>query len=154
MQCETPSHAEAMPTPSRTRAVDSLCFAINFLLALLFVSCCVISLGVGDNPFAFIGSVLFVLPVAAYATAEWVCWYRERRSLLRPLGKLNLLGAAFFAFGLVANLGEAFIGAQPVDPLLVVALICILGTLSGYLFWCGWRRLHAIPDVPNTCELG
>ncbi len=139
--------------PSATRLLDTLCFVINFAFATLFFMACVISIGAADNPFAFIGGFLFVLPVACYAIAEWLCWYRRRYWLFRPLGILNLLLAAFFVFGLVTNVGEAFIAEDPIDPLFLLFFGLGFAVVAGYLAWCGWRRIHtsatssdAIPD--------
>ena len=136
--------------PSRTQLADSLCFAINFSLALFFVLAGLVSIGAGDEPFSFIGGVVFALPAASYATAEWLCWYRQRRGLSRSLGKLNLWLAAFLALGFVVSLGQVFLQDNPVDPTFVLFLVCAFGIFSAYLFWCGWRRVHATLDVPNA----
>ena len=128
---------------SRTRLPDTICFVVNFAIALLFFVSCVISIGAADNPFAFLGGILFVSPVGLYAGAEWVCWYRQRHWLYRPLGVLNLLFSAFFVFGLVTNVGEALLADEPVDPLFILIFGLGFAIFAGYLWWCGWRRFHS-----------
>lgn len=149
-----PRHTVDSSMPSATRTLDTLCFVINFALATLFFIACVESIGAADNPFVFIGGIMFVLPVSGYAFAEWVCWYRKRHWLFRPLGILNLLFAAFILFGLVKNVGEALMSDEPVD--LWFVLICGTGLtlVAGYLAWCGWRRVHASSGVPDAIQDG
>ena len=118
----------------------SLCFFIAYI----------VSIGAGDNPFAFIGGALFALPVACYAIAEWVCCYGKRHSLIRPLGVLNLLVAAFFRFGLIMNVGEAFMTDERVDLLFILIFGVGFAFVVGYLAWCGWRRVHAITAVADA----
>ncbi len=138
--------------PSATRPLDTLCFVINFAVAILFLIACVVSIGAADNFFAFIGGLLFVLPVCCYAIAEWVCWYRKRHWLFRQLGILNLLLAGFVVFGLVTNVGEAFMADEPIDPWFITIFGSGFAFVAGYLVWCGWRRFHAIPSVPDTIQ--
>ena len=140
--------------PSATRPLDALCFVINFAFATFFFIACVVSIGAADNPFAFIGGLMFVLPVACYAIAEWMCWYRKRHWLFRPLGILNLLLAAIFVFGLVTNVGEAFMADEPIDLLFIRIFGLGFAIVAGYLAWCGWRRVHAIPTVPDVIQDG
>lgn len=139
---------------SATRPFDTLCFIINFAFATLFLIACIVSIVAGDNPFAFIGGLMFVLPVACYVIAEWVCWYRKRYWLFRPLGILNLLLAAFFVFGLVTNIGEALMAEEPIDPWFILIFAIGFAFVAGYLAWCGWRRFHAIPGEPRTIQNG
>ena len=140
--------------PSSARPLDTVCFAINFAFSTLFFIACVISIGSADNPFAFIGGFLFVLPVACYAIAEWLCWYQERHWLCRPLGILNLLFAAFFAFAFVTNVGEAFMTDGPIDPLFILIFGLGFAVVAGYLGWCGWRRVLAVPTSSDATHDG
>ena len=135
-----------------TPPLDTLCFVINFTFSTLFFIACVSSIGTADNPFAFVGGLLFVLPVACYAVAEWVCWYRERNWLFRPLGILNLVLAAFVAFALVTNVGEALMADEPIDPWFIMVLSLGFVFVAGYLAWCGWRRIHAMRGVPSAIQ--
>jgi len=139
---------------SATRALDTLTFAINFAFSTLFFVACVVSIAAADNPFAFIGGLLFVLPVACYAIAEWVCWYRKRHWLFRPLGILNLLLAAFFVFGLVTNVGEALLADEPIDLWFIVIFGVGFAIVAGYFGWCGWRRFRAASSVPDAIQSG
>ena len=132
--------------------LDTLCFVINFAFSTLFFIACATSIGTADNPFAFIGGLLFVLPVACYAVAEWVCWYRERNWLFRPLGILNLILAAFLAFALVTNVGEALMADEPIDPWFIMVFGLGFAFVAGYLAWCGWRRIHATRGVPSASQ--
>ena len=140
--------------PSATRLLDTLCFVINFAFATLFFIACITSIAVADNPFVLIGGVMLVLPVACYAIAEWMCWYRKHRWLSRPLGTCNLLCAAFFVFGVVTNVGEAFMADKPIDAWFLVFFVIGFAFVAAYLAWCGWRRVHAIPDVPDAIQNG
>ena len=135
-----------------TPPLDTLCFVINFAFSTLFFIACATSIGTADNPFAFIGGFLFVLPVACYAIAEWVCWYREHDWLFRPLGILNLVLAAFVVFALVTNVGEALMADEPIDPWFIMIFGLGSAFVAGYLAWCGWRRIHAMPGIPNAIQ--
>lgn len=136
------------PVQTSEALSDTLFFVVNFSFATLFFIACVISIAAADNPFAFLGGVIAVLPVACYVVAEWFCWYRQRRWLLRPLGILNLSLAAFFVFGLVTNIGEAITAEDPVNPLFILLFGFGFAVVAGYLGWCGWRRVHAVPPTP------
>jgi hypothetical protein len=138
-----------MPT---TRALDTLCFLINFAISTFFLIACVVSIGAADNPFAFIGGLVFALPSTCYAIAEWMCWYRRRHWLFRSLGILNLLFAAFVAFGLITNLGEALLANEPVNPLFILLFGLGFTVFAGYLRWCGWRRIRAIPAATDLLQ--
>jgi hypothetical protein len=140
--------------PSAVSLLDSLCFVINFAFSTLFFIACVVSISAADNPFAFIGGTLFVLPIAFYAIAEWVCWYRKRDWLFRPLGILNLLLAAFLLFGLVTNVGGAFMADEPIEPWFFMNFVLGSALVVGYLTWCGLRRVHLMPGAPDAIQNG
>ena len=130
---------------------DNVFFIINFVTATLFFMACVISIGTADNPFAFLGGVLAVIPVVSYAIAEWTCWYRRYDWLYRPLGILNLLLSAFFVFALVTNIGEVLMSDEAVDPLFILLFGLGFAIVAVYLGWCGWRRIRKMPSEP-ICE--
>jgi hypothetical protein len=134
--------------------MDTFFFTVNATVALLFFWACLVSVAVGDNPFAFIGGVMAVFPVGCYIVAEWICWYRRRDWLKRPLGIFNLLLSAFFLFGMVTNLGEAMIADGPIDVGFIAPLVVGFGLIVAYLAYCGWRRIRTNPTptkhVPNT----
>lgn len=125
--------------------MDTLFFTINATFSLLFFMACLVSIAAGDNPFAFIGGVIAVIPVGCYTLAEWICWYRRQDWLKRPLGILNLLLSAFFLFGMVTNLGEAMIADDPIDAGFIILFIVGFGAIVAYLAFCGWRRIRANP---------
>ena len=143
---ETADLSLSPPTP----IVDTVCFTINFSIAVLFFVASVVPIGTADNPLAFLGGLVLVFPIAAYAVAEWVCWYRQRHWLYRHLGIVNWLFAAFWTFGLVTNIGEALMADEPVDPLFILIFNLGFAILAGYLGWCGWRRFRAIPSDLGT----
>lgn len=123
------------------RIIDTLVFVVNFSVASLLFASCVVSIAVGDNPFALLGGLLAALPVGGYAIAEWCCWYRRWERLYAPLGGLNLALAQFVLFGLVVNLGEAFNAKDPVDPQFLIYFTLGCGLTASYLGLTGWRRL-------------
>ena len=123
--------------------MDTLFFTINATFALLFFTACLVSIVAGDNPLAFIGGVMAVIPVGCYIVAEWICWYRRQEWLKRPLGILNLLLSAFFLFGMVTNLGEAMIADDPIDVGFIFLFVVGFGAITAYLACCGWRRVRA-----------
>ena len=86
-----------------------------------------------------------VFPVGCYIVAEWICWYRRRDWLKRPLGILNLLLSAFFLFGMVTNLGEAMIADGPIDVGFIALFVVGFGLIVAYLAFCGWRRIRTNP---------
>lgn len=47
--------------------LDTLIFFVNFSVATLFFIACVISIAMMDIPFAFLGGIMMLLPVAGYA---------------------------------------------------------------------------------------
>ena len=148
-----PMTTETQAHPDSPAIIDTSFFVVNFAIsALLFISC-VISIAAADNPFAFIGGLFMVLPVLSYAIAEWLCWYRSRHWLYRPMGILNLLLAAFLVFGSVTNVGEAVLADDPVDPFFIVIFGLGFGMFSAYLTFCGWRRLHLYPSPTGTQSL-
>ena len=139
----TPSMAvDAHATSDTRQLVDTLIFAINFATAILLFVACFISVFAADSPFSFIGGLFTALPVAGYALAEWLCWYRRRRWLYRPMGTLNLLLSLFFVFGLVSNVGESVKNEGSADPIFIVVVGLGFGLIATYLGFCGWRRLH------------
>tara|TARA_R110002073_G_scaffold64719_3_gene161893 strand:- start:2468 stop:2944 length:477 start_codon:yes stop_codon:yes gene_type:complete len=148
-----PHHPADSFTASATRPLDTLCFVINFTFATLFFIVCVIAIGAADNPFSFIGGFMLVLPVACYAIAEWICWYRKHHELTRPLGILNLLLAAFFVFGLVTTVGEVLMAEEPMDLWFILIFGTGFAIIAGYLAWCGWRRVRSIPRVSDTIPI-
>lgn len=137
---------------SARRPLDTLCFVINFTFTTLFLIVCVISIAAADNPFAFIGGFMLVLPVSCYAIAEWFCWYRKRHELTRTLGILNLLLAAFFVFGLVTTVGEVLMAEEPTDLWFILIFGTGFAIIAGYLAWCGWRRVRSIPGVADAMQ--
>lgn len=147
-----PRNPTESSTTSATRALDTLCFLINSAISTLLLIACVVSIGAADNSFAFIGGLAFALPFACYTIAEWVCWYRRLYWLFRPLGILNLLFALFVAFGLITNLGEALMADEPVDPLFMLPFGLGFALFTGYLAWCGWRRVRATPTALDVCH--
>lgn len=146
-----PRHDNERVVQSSWSLFHSVSFVLNFSFATFFFVACVVSVAAGDNPFALLGGIIAVIPVACYAVAEWICWYRKHFWLLRPLGIANLLLAAFFVFGLVTTIGEAFMADDPVDPVFILLFGFGFSLIAGYLGYCGWRRIHALPSpiVPS-----
>ena len=62
-----------------------------------------ISIIAADNPFAFLCGVIALLPVARYANAEWLCWYRNRRYAVAMPAFVEYLGS----LGLQTTAGKA-----------------------------------------------
>lgn len=150
---EPPANMRTQPVPGKRSFNETLFFALNFSFSLLFFAGCVVSIGVADNAYAWIGGVILVLPTGIYATAEWICWYRNRSWLKRPLGVSNLFLAAFFLFGLVTNLGEAIMDSKPIDIGFAAVFVLSFVAISGYLGFCGWRRVHDAPPLARIAAL-
>lgn len=139
-----PRHLGDSPLQPSAKLLDTLFFTINLAFAILFALACAISIVVADNPFAFLGGIMFVVPIGCYAIAEWVCSYRERDWLYRPLGIVNLIFSAFLVFGGVTNIGEALLDDEPVDPIFILLFGLGFALVAGYLGLCGWRRIRKI----------
>ena len=85
---------------------------------------------------------MFAAPIAFYAFCEWLVLYRRRGSTERKLAIANLGCAAFAAFGLITNVGEAVMSDDPpgFQPLIWFTLIGV--AITAYLVASGLCRLR------------
>lgn len=128
--------------PRWSRMARFVFFFINFWLAVLLTLMSIVSVAVMENPSAFLGGITMLAPTGAYATAEWFGYYRNRTSLERPLGIVNLCAAGFVMFGLIANIGEALMSEEPPSTEFLVGFAVIGLAIAGYLTACGLFRLR------------
>lgn len=121
-------------------------FAINFSVAILFFDACIIGLVVpfyGDGSAAGIcGGILFTIPSALFARAEWLAFYRGDAVRERRLGRVCLGLAAFAAFAAAMVTGEALTKSWPQGFGWFVA---ILLSFSAYFAACGFSRFRKQP---------
>ena len=115
---------------------------VNFAMAVLFAISCVISVAAPESPFQFLGGLMFAAPFAFYALCEWLVLYRRKASTERKLGIANLVCAAFAAFGVVTNVGEALM-ADETPSFQFLFWFTLIGTsIIVYLIASGWCRLR------------
>ena len=115
---------------------------VNFAVAVLFAISCVISVAAPESPFQFLGGLMFAAPIAFYAFCEWLVLYRRRASTERKLGIANLACAAFAAFGVVTNVGEAVMSDDPPGFQFLFGFTLIGVCITVYLTASGWCRLR------------
>lgn len=138
-----PGSPLSKPTGSGERPLlRSLFFAINFAVAVLMFVSAAISIVVMESPGSFFGGIIAFVPFLLYGIAEWVAWYRQRRSIDRKLAYANLGCAAFVAFGVVATIGEVFVDTEPIDWQFLVVFTLIGLCIIVYLLACGWMRFR------------
>jgi len=85
---------------------------------------------------------MFTAPIAFYAFCEWLVLYRRNGSTERKLGFANLACAAFGAFGVVTNVGEALMSGDPPTFQFLFWFILVGVAITGYLVASGWCRLR------------
>ncbi|MCS7465759.1 hypothetical protein NZK35_03600 [Stieleria sp. ICT_E10.1] len=101
-----------------------------------------ISIAVMESPGSFFGGIIGFFPFLVYGFAEWIAWYRRRKSTERKLAYANLGCAAFAAFGVVTTIGEVLMEPEPVDWQFLTVFSLIGLCIIAYLAACGWMRLR------------
>lgn len=125
----------------KIKIMRHLFFMINFGLALLCLAGCVYSIGAMESPASFMGGIIFFVPTAVFAAAEWLAWYRERWDVLHALAVTCCLLGGFAVFGVVVNVAEAIWEGWPggFGWFVVIGL-----AIAGYFFACGILRLRSL----------
>jgi len=86
-------------------------FIVNFSCALVVVvwsATTIVRAILGrDSPAELLVSIFLIGPSCSFCLAEWVAYYRDKRSAEQKLGFLMLGLAALTLFGVVANIYEA-----------------------------------------------
>jgi hypothetical protein len=112
-------------------------------VAAAFSAGCLYSIIAPESGGAFARGILGFAPTLIYAGLEGFTFALGNRGLGRTLGKLNLGCAAFFTFGLVTNIAEAFTEETPPSLGMLVIVTTIFGVIIGYLCVSGMFRLRA-----------
>ena len=139
-------------TAGSKASVRHVFFLINFAGSVLFFFASVISILAVQTPGSFLGGLAFFVPAGAFATAEWIAWFRKRRTVERMLGWLCLALAAFAAFGVVANAAEATTRGR--WPRGFGSFLSVGVLVAAYFVTCGIYRLRrrqaVVPALPNA----
>lgn len=115
---------------------------VNFIVSVLLIVSCVIAIGTMERPGSFFGGVLAFLPVLVYGICEWLVLYRRNASVERKLAYVNLVSAAFLAFGMAKSIGEAVTSETGGNLAFAFGFSLIFGLIVAYLLACGWCRLR------------
>jgi hypothetical protein len=149
---------------AQSNKLDLVFFLINFVscLAFIFLSAVAIvgSIFGSGSPYEFFGALIFMGPAILFAIGEWLLFVRRWEGLSRPLGVICGVIAAFWTFGLVADVFEALFGQRrpdrPYQPdmmwfWLIFGAFCV--TISAYNTVCCWHRFH-YRRSPLSCDSG
>ncbi len=119
-------------------------FAVNFSVSVFLFLASIVGIAAGaiNNPGAFLGGVVLLVPSGLYAIGEWLAYYRNRRLLERPLGALNLCGAAFMGLSLVKEVADSIIRNEPAPVAFYFWFALAFGVTATYLAACAWFRLR------------
>ena len=97
--------------------------------------------------------MILLIPIFGYGGCEWLAFYRDKRNIERKLGIGNVTMAVFFAFGLLAGVGEALMSGKPQDAEYVIGFIAAFSVIAAYLFWCGKCRMRWSPALRKIHEI-
>jgi hypothetical protein len=123
----------------------TLFFIVNFSGAILVTMMCIVSIGVAESPYSFLGGIMLFPFAVAFAIAEWAAWYRRRPEVEKLLGVFYLCLCGFSAFAVAGNVAKALQASWSGDSdwLVVIGFVIAsyFGICGGWRVWCR-REVH------------